>query len=314
MQQTDRRPKPPVSLFDQHFILKNSLIMINRITLLLLLLLGVSTLNAQKSNQLFPQTPGMVSFTYRNSFAKDVAATLDTLKELGIQEMEFSNLFGKKAAEIRKMLDERGMFCSSFGVSYPELTTKTAEVGENAKILGAQYVRVAYIAHEGVFTLEMAQKAVSEFNRTGKILKDQYGISFCYHNHGYEFVPYQEGTLMDYIIRQTDPDYVGFEIDILWSFIHGQDPTKLIQQYPKRFKLLHLKDLRKGAGLNASGGTAVENDVALGTGQLDLPSILTAAKKAGIKHYYIEDESPAYARQVPQSMAYLKGLRKGSVK
>jgi len=288
--------------------------MINRITLLLLLLLGVSTLNAQKSNQLFPQTPGMVSFTYRNSFAKDVAATLDTLKGLGIREMEFSNLFGKKAAEIRKMLDERGMFCTSFGVSYPDLTTKTAEVGENAKTLGAKYVRVAYIAHEGAFTLEMAQKAVSEFNRTGKILKDKYGISFCYHNHGYEFVPYQEGTLMDYIIQQTDPDYVGFEIDILWSFIHGQDPTKLIQKYPSRFKLLHLKDLRKGAELNASGGTAVENDVALGTGQLDLPSILTAAKKAGIKHYYIEDESPAYASQVPQSMAYLKGLQKVRVK
>jgi len=288
--------------------------MINRITLLLLLLLGVSTLNAKKNSQLFPQTPGMVSFTYRNSFAKDVAATLDTLKGLGIREMEFSNLFGKKAAEIRKMLDERGMFCTSFGVSYPDLTTKTAEVGENAKTLGAKYVRVAYIAHEGAFTLEMAQKAVSEFNRTGKILKDKYGISFCYHNHGYEFVPYQEGTLMDYIIQQTDPDYVGFEIDILWSFIHGQDPTKLIQKYPSRFKLLHLKDLRKGAELNASGGTAVENDVALGTGQLDLPSILTAAKKAGIKHYYIEDESPAYASQVPQSMAYLKGLQKVRVK
>lgn len=280
----------------------------NRIILLLLILAGAIATQAQNSQLLFPQTPGMVSFTYRNSFAKDVAATLDTLKELGIRDMEFSNLFGKKAAEIRKMLDERGMFCSSFGVSYPDLTTKTTEVGENARILGAKYVRVAYIAHEGVFTLEMAQKAVSEFNRTGKILKEKFGLSFCYHNHGYEFVPYQEGTLMDYIIQQTDPDFVGFEVDILWSFIHGQDPTKLIQKYPARFKLLHLKDLRKGAELNASGGTAVENDVALGTGQLDLPSILAAAKKAGIQHYYIEDESPSYARQVPLSMAYLKKL------
>ncbi|MBV5314152.1 MAG: sugar phosphate isomerase/epimerase [Prolixibacteraceae bacterium] len=283
--------------------------MIYRISFLILLLIGVESLYAQKNKPLFPQTPGMVSFTYRNSFTKDVSATLDTLQKLGIKDMEFSNLFGMKAAEIRKMLDERGMFCSSFGVSYPDLTTKTREVGENAKILGAKYVRVAYIAHEGIFTQEMAIKAAEDFNTAGKVLKDEFGITFCYHNHGYEFVPYENGTLMDYIIQKTNSKYVSFEIDILWSFIHGQDPVKLIANYPGRFKLLHLKDLRKGAELNASGGTAVENDVALGTGQLDIPSILKAAKRAGIKHYYIEDESPAYAKQVPQSMFYLKDLK-----
>jgi sugar phosphate isomerase/epimerase len=280
-----------------------------RVTFLLILLLITGTISAKKAKPLFPDTPGMVSYTYRNSFTKDVAATLDTLQKLGISDMEFSNLFGKKASEIRKMLDDRGMFCSSFGVSYPDLTTKTREVGTNAKMLGADYVRVAYIAHEGPFTLEMAQKAVDEFNKAGKILKDEFGITFCYHNHGYEFVPYEGGTLMDYIIQKTNPEYVSFEIDILWSFIHGQDPAKLIANYPKRFHLLHLKDLKKGAELNASGGTAVDNDVALGTGQLNLPAILKEAIKAGIKHYYIEDESTNYARQVPRSMAYLKSLK-----
>ena len=278
-----------------------------QLLLILLLIEGVSF--AQEIKTLFPNTPGMVSYTYRNSFTKDVSATLDTLKNLGIKDMEFSNLFGKKAAEIRKMLDERNMFCSSFGVSYPDLTTKTREVGANAKTLGAKYVRVAFIAHEGPFTLEMAQQAVEGFNKAGKMLKDEFGITFCYHNHGYEFVPYKDGTLMDYIIQKTNPEYVSFEIDILWSFIHGQDPAKLIAKYPNRFQLLHLKDLKKGAELNATGGTAVDNDVALGTGQLNLPAILKEAKKAGIKHCYIEDESNNYAKQVPQSMAYLKGLR-----
>jgi sugar phosphate isomerase/epimerase len=113
---------------------------------------------------------------------------------------------------------------------------------------------------------------------------------------------------MDFIIQKTDAKYVSFEIDILWSFIHGQDPSALIEKYPERFQLLHLKDLRKGALLDASGGTAVENDVALGTGQLDLPAILKAAKKAGIKHFYIEDESPNYVKQVPKSIEYLKNL------
>jgi sugar phosphate isomerase/epimerase len=276
--------------------------------LIVSLFLGLTAVSGQ-SKPLFPQMPGMVSYTYRNSFAKDVSATLDTLKSIGIKDMEFSNLFGQKAADIRKMLDDRGMFCSSFGVGYPDLTAKTREVGANAIALGAKFVRVAWIAHTPPFTLEAAKKAVEDFNAAGKILKDEFGLTFCYHNHGYEFSPYENGTLMDYIIQKTDPKYVSFEIDILWTFFPGADPAALIAKYPDRFKLLHLKDLRKGVTGNLSGGTAVENDVALGTGQLNLPAILKAAKKAKIQHYYIEDESPDYAKQVPQTIAYLKGLK-----
>ena len=279
-----------------------------RIQILIFLLLAIGTLSSQ-SKPLFPQTPGMVSYTFRRSFQIDVASTLDTLKAMGIKDMEFSNLFGKKASEIRKMLDDRGMFCSSFGVGYPDLMTKTREVGENAKALGAKFVRVAWVPHDGLFTIEMAKKTVEAFNKTGKVLKDEFGITFCYHNHGYEFSPYENGTLMDFIIQNTNPKYVSFEIDILWTFFPGANPVELLNKYGNRFKLLHLKDLRKGVTGNLSGGTAVENDVALGTGQLDIPSILKAAKKAGIKHYYIEDESPGYAKQVPQTMLYLKSLK-----
>ncbi|MFN8255661.1 MAG: TIM barrel protein [Bacteroidales bacterium] len=276
--------------------------------LFLMVVLAKIILNAQET-LLFPQTPGMVSYTYRSSFSKDVAATLDSIKALGITDMEFSNLFGKKASEIRKMLDDRGMFCSSFGVSYPDLINKTNEVGENAKALGAKFVRVAWIPHTAPFTVEVAQKTAEDFNKAGKILKEEYGITFCYHNHGYEFYPYQNGTLFDFILQNTDPKYVSFEMDILWTFFPGADPVQLLNKYGNRFKLLHLKDLRKGIKGDLSGGTAVENDVALGTGQLNIPEILKAAKKAGVEHYYIEDESPDYARQVPKTMAYLKSLK-----
>ncbi|WP_420154733.1 sugar phosphate isomerase/epimerase family protein [Siphonobacter sp.] len=256
-----------------------------------------------------PQKPGMVSYTYRHSFQRDVAATLDTIKALGVTDMEFSNLFGRTAQDIRKLLDDRGMQCSSFGVGYPDFLNKTAEVAQNAKTLGAKYVRVAWIPHEGPFTLAMAEETVANFNRVGKILKEEHGLTFCYHNHGFEFEPYEKGTLFDYIVQKTDPNYVSFEMDILWTYFPGQDPVQLLEKYPKRFKLMHLKDLRKGVKGNLSGGTPVENDVALGTGQLPLPAIMKAAKKTSIQHYYIEDESPNIKTQVPQTIAYLKTLK-----
>jgi sugar phosphate isomerase/epimerase len=266
-------------------------------------------LNAQKSPSINGVPLGMVSYTYRHSLQKDMPSTLDSLKAMQIYDMEFSSLFGKKASDIRKLLDERGMYCTSFGVSYPDALMKTEEVAANAKALGAKFVRVAWIPHDGPFTKDLADKTILDFSKIGKNLKENYGLAFCYHNHGFEFAPYGGGTFFDYIAKNTDPNFVNFEMDILWTFFPGIDPAKLLEQYPNRFKLMHVKDLKKGIIGNLSGSTSSENDVALGTGQLNLPAIMKAAKKAKIQHYYLEDESSLHAIQVPQSIKYLQSIK-----
>ncbi len=258
---------------------------------------------------LFPENPGIVSYTYRTNFQKDIPATLDIVKENGITDIEFSNLFGTSASNMRKLIDDRGIHCSSFGVGYDDLMNKTTEVAQNTKILGAEYVRVAWIPHTGIFTLENAMQAVNDFNKTGKILKEQYGLTLIYHNHGYEYEPYTAATLYDYIVKNTNPNYVGFELDILWAFFPGQNPAQLLKKYGNRYKALHLKDLKKGVAGNNSGGTSVENDVVLGTGQINLPDVLKAARVAGVQHYYIEDESSNSISQVPESIKYLHSLK-----
>lgn len=280
------------------------------LTLCLFLLLAGNHVQAQRSGSpLFPQIPGVVSYTYRHFFEKDIPSTLDTIEALGMTDIEFSNLFGSTAAALRKMLDERGLFCSSFGVGYDDLVNKTDEVAQNAKTLGASFVRVAGIPHKGILTPDEAKRAIDDFNRAGKILLEQYGLHFIYHNHGFEFVPYANGTLYDLIVTRTDPRYVSFELDILWAFFPGQDPAELLKKYGPRYKTMHLKDLRKGVQGNMSGGGSPENDVALGQEQIDIPAVLKAAATyASIQHYYIEDESNNVLIQVPESLAYLKSL------
>lgn len=269
---------------------------------------------AQKPINQLPDKIGMVSYTYRHSFEKDIAKTLDTIQALGIRNMEFSNLFGSDSKSIRKMLDERNMICTSFGVSYDALVKDPDAVAENAKNLGASFVRVAYIPHTAPFNQVHADKAIEDFNRAGKILKEKYDLDFCYHNHGYEFQPFENGTYFDYIVKHTDPKYVSFEIDVLWVFHPGADPVELLEKYADRFKLMHVKDLKKGIKGDYSGSTPVENDVALGTGQLDLPAIIDAAQNSSIQYYFIEDESPNIKTQVPQSISYLNKLLKDVAK
>jgi sugar phosphate isomerase/epimerase len=257
---------------------------------------------------LFPGMPGVVSYTYREQFKADVPATLDVIRGLGITDIEFSNLFGLSPAALRTLLDERGMTCSSFGVGYDDARDKTDEVARDAKALGARYVRVASIPHKPPFTLEVARRAAADFNRVGRRLREQHGLTFCYHNHGQEFVPHGDGTLFDVIAAETDPQDVSFELDILWAHFAGVEPAALLAKYGNRFKLMHLKDLRQGVKGDLSGSTLTENVVTLGTGQIDIPAVLRAARKAGVRHFYIEDESQRIAMQVPASIAYLRSL------
>lgn len=276
-------------------------------SLILLFLLSHDIFAQQPFGKALKDRPGVVSFTFRNEFSKDVAGTLDFILEMGIRNIEFSNLFGKTATEMRALLDARGMVCTSYGVYYDALTNKTDAVIQDAKTLGAEFVRVGMIPHKGVFTVQEADVAVKDFNRVGQKLKEN-GLQFSYHNHGYDFTPYDKGTLYDYIIQNTNPAYVSFELDILWVHQFGQDPMVYLKKYPNRFKLMHVKDLKKGIPVGLDVKTSSENDVPLGSGQIAVREILKQARKSAIKYYYLEDENSNARGQVPLSLAYLKGL------
>ena len=97
-------------------------------------------------------------------------------------------------------------------------------------------------------------------------------------------------------------------MDVLWTFHGGGNAVELLKKYGTRFKLMHLKDLKKGVKGDYTGKTSVENDVALGTGQINLPAIVRMARKSSIQYFYIEDESNSVNIQVTQSIQYLKSL------
>jgi sugar phosphate isomerase/epimerase len=272
------------------------------------ILLNTVTVFGQNNGPLYTAPLGVQAYTFRKSFPISVPNTLDTIKMMGFTEMEGG---GNRMPpeDFRKLCDDRGISLPSMGAGYDELVKSPDSIIYRAKIYGSKYVMCAWIPHtNGVLTLENAKKAVEDFNRIGKILKEQ-GLTFCYHAHGYEFQPYGNGTLLDYIFENTNPEYVSFEMDVFWMQFGGGDPVALLKKYGGRWKLVHLKDMRKGTVKNLTGLTTPENDVPLGTGEIDIPGILREANKIGIKHFFIEDESNHVIEQVPQSISYLKSLK-----
>jgi len=270
------------------------------------LLLSVATAFAAP---LLDRTPGVVSYTFRNEFKADMPGTFDLVKRLGITDIEMSNLFGQPPARIRELMDARGIRCSSYGAPYNDVLKKTDEVGATARVLGAQYVRVSLPFTKTPFDKAAATQRAAEMNAMGKQLREKHGLTFVLHNHGMEFVPEGKGTLYDFLHEQTRPEDVSFELDVLWAYLPGADPVALFEKYGARIPLMHVKDVHKGVPRTWGHKYDSDNDVTLGTGQLDQAAIFAAAKKAGVKHFYLEDESSHSQTQVPQSIAYLKADR-----
>jgi sugar phosphate isomerase/epimerase len=261
-----------------------------------------------QSHKLFKSPIGVEIYTYRDSWHNGVSAILDSIKSLGMTEIEGPNPQIIDPEQFKLLCKKRGIKIPSIGVSYEQLVSDAPKIIELAKSLGANYVMVPSIPYKGTFTIADAKKAVSDFNQQGKILREN-GITLCYHDHGFEFGSYGKETLFDYIVQHTNPRFVSFEMDVMWTYHGGADPASLLLRYPNRWKLMHLKDIKKGIPNDFTGGTPIDNDVAVGYGQVNYPEVLKAAKQVGIRHYFIEDESPRHSLQIPLTIDYIKGLK-----
>ena len=250
---------------------------------------------------------GLQLYSLRSQAAlRGIPWVLDQVKAWGITEVEIAGMGNFSPEEFKSEVEKRGLKAVSSHFPYKRLKEDIAGVVKDAKALGIKFAGCAWIDHKDAFDEAECRDAVATFNRAGEALAKE-GVTFFYHAHGYEFQPHGDGTLLDLLITETNPEHVSYQMDVLWIVFPGQDPVKLLEKYGSRWKLMHLKDLKKGVATGSlSGKTELTNDVTLGTGQVDWPAVLAAARKAGVQHYFIEDESPTVMEQVPNSLAFMK--------
>jgi sugar phosphate isomerase/epimerase len=241
--------------------------------------------------------------------AASVKEAMAYAKRVGYTEMEAPELYGLSAKEYRSLLDETGLPCTSMMATYEQFSTGLRTVAANAHTLGATNVVNAWIPHKGPFTLELCRATAKRYNEWGKQLRAE-GLHFAHHTHGYEFQPYHGRPLFDRLVKETNPEDVSFEMDIFWVVDPGQSPVAYLKKYPNRWRLMHLKDMKKGPPThNYTGGEPVSWDVAIGTGRMDMPAILREAERVGVKRFYVEDESDQAHEQIVKDLHYLKTVR-----
>ena len=255
---------------------------------------------------------GVQLYSVRNAIAKDVPGTLARVRALGFREVELAGTYGLTASQFKAELDRAGLRATSMHVGYERFRDSLSAVLDEARVLGVKYVGTAWIPHnDGPLTEEAAHRAAADFNAWGRSAQER-GLQFFYHVHGYEFQPGASGTLpMDILMSGTSSEAVKFEMDVFWISRPGADPVAWLRKYPTRWRLLHLKDMKKGTPTNVNTGSANpdETEVPLGTGQIDYRGVLRAAREIGVDKYFVEDETAEPFATLPLTVHWLETVR-----
>jgi sugar phosphate isomerase/epimerase len=252
---------------------------------------------------------GLQLYSLRHLFEKgDVAGTLAMVRGWGFTDVEAAGTYKLPVSDFAAQVKKAGLRIASTGADFNLLAKDVGSVIKEAQAFGAQHVMCAWIPHEKRFSRADVDKAVPVFSKAGRAMRDA-GLRFLYHVHGYEFQPGPDGTLFDALAKQTETGVVDFQMDIFWVTHGGANPIELFSRYPGRFPSTHLKDMRKGTKVGEPTGDAPDDSsVVLGEGTIDIPGVIRAANRAGVKVHFIEDEHPQSEKQIPRSLEYLAAL------
>jgi sugar phosphate isomerase/epimerase len=235
---------------------------------------------------------GINLFTFREELKTNPKEVLKSIKEAGYKNIEDAGyadrkFYGMPPTEFKDFLKETGLVPVSShqgGITYENADATIADV----KAVGYEYL-VVPIPPMGHFTFDTATKKMGMTGGAENLAKmldslgekcNKAGLKLLYHNHDFEFRKDEQGVVpIDYLLENTNPNVVNFEIDLYWAVKAGADPVKYFEKYPHRFKAWHLKDM------DDQGRFAP-----VGRGKLNFAQFLSKKEQAGMQYYFVEQD------------------------
>jgi sugar phosphate isomerase/epimerase len=248
-------------------------------------------------------------YTVRTILPKKPLETLRAIEQIGYREVECT---ADNLDEIWPSLKETSLKPVSVHLNeqlFIHQPEKLPAALEDAKKHGFEYVVCPWIEPRDRGGVEMIRKLGATLNTGGELARKA-GMRLCYHNHAFEYKPTPDGRLLDVLMKTTDPQLVSLELDVMWAHVAGTDPVSILKQYGDRIPLVHLKNVAPNTKqrFNENIPNAAFRD--LSDGAVDIAAVIGAAKQAGVKHYFVEqDETPGNPiDSLRKSFQYLEGL------
>ncbi len=251
---------------------------------------------------------GLQLYTLRDTIVKNPKADLEKIASYGYGKLETfgygdGKIFGMPVAEFGSFVKGLDMKVVSGHYGLDIVKSDGWEKAlRDAKALGQEFVVLPWLNDTDRKSIDDYKKICELLNKAGEKSKS-YGLRMNYHNHAFEFETLDNQIPFDVMLAELDPKYVGMEMDIFWVVNAGRDPLAYFSKYPGRFEQWHVKDMDKSDRMRNAD---------IGAGTIDWKPIFAQAKKSGMKHFYIEQETypGAPIDSVNASIQYLKTILK----
>ncbi len=268
---------------------------------------------------------GLQLYSVRDDMAQDFKGTLQKVKDMGYDGVEFAGLFGNTPEQVKAMCAEVGLTPISAHVPLADMIADVDKVIADYKTIGCEYIVVPYVTEERRPGGELFMQMVEEIRTIGEKAKAA-GLVLLYHNHDFEFKKLESGEFgLDYLYSAVPADLLQTELDECWVKYAGLDPVEYLKKYTGRAPVVHFKDYYVEGeqvgdpyaliGLNEDekkANTAFEFRP-LGYGVQDVPALLKAAEEVGSKWIIIEQDQPSMGKTpmecVAMGIEYLKKVQ-----
>lgn len=247
---------------------------------------------------------GCQTYPVRKQLGADFDGTLKQLAAAGFERIEmcsppgyeksgYGPLVAMKASEMKARIRSAGMGCESCHYQFRELKQALDERIAYAAELGLKQIVVSTFSMPRDSSLSDWARAAAELNPIAEKIRKA-GLQAAFHNHNIEFTQLDGVLIYDKLMSELDPKLVKMQFQT-WVASMGFDAVALFKKYPGRFSSLHLQDYSSSS----------KQMVAIGQGEIDWKALFAAAKKAGVKNYFVEMDFEVMKASVP----YLRGLK-----
>jgi sugar phosphate isomerase/epimerase len=254
---------------------------------------------------------GLQLYSVRDDMMKDPKGSLEQLAKMGYVYVEHANYIDKKfygflAPEFRKLIDGLGLKMISghtvMGKEHwieakKDFSDSWKKTVEDAAVLGQKWVISPWMDETMRKTYDDFKRYMDIFNKCGELCKKS-GMKFGYHNHWFEFNESLNGEkIFDIIMKSIDPNLVALQLDMGNLYNGGAVALDIMNQYPGRFEIMHVKD-----EIASKGGTEKYESTILGEGIVNTQKVVElGTNKGGTKCFIIEQES--YGDKTPMYCA-----------
>ena len=259
-------------------------------------------------------------YSVRDDAKIDLRATLEAIKKIGYDGVEFAGLHGNSPEDVKKMCDEIGLIPLSAHVPYLDMVANPA-ILNNYSTIGCKFVVVPYLTEEYRPGNEKFNEVIENIKVLGA-KANELGMTLLYHNHDFEFIKLDGKYALDILYEEVSADLLQTELDTCWVNVGGEVPADYIRKYAGRCPVVHLKDFYGeksddmyeliGIASNAPKKPSNFEFRPVGSGIQDFPAILKASEESGATWVVVEQDKATMGltpiESITKSREYLRTL------